>query len=141
MPGQLADTELARWLDKKRATWYDEETGRYGLSGNELARRVGISQAQLSTILSEGHIPKAEHLNLIAEFFEVSPMLLYRLAYLPESEGDEEFPKEIRDKFRKLETILAELPHEVQLRFIDDLLNYAELHSVAAEKWTEYERT
>ena len=138
MPNKLADTPLARWLEQQRGTYLDPETGRYGLSQNEMARRVGVSQAQLSAILADGHIPKSEFLNTLAEFFGVSPVLLYRLAYLPESE-DPSFPTEIYDKLVELETILADLPHQVQLRFINDVLNYAELHAAAVEKWSEPE--
>jgi transcriptional regulator with XRE-family HTH domain len=115
----VADTPLANWLNERMAQWQDPETRVYGLSQNQLRERSGVSQTSVWEILKQGHTPKPDVLIRLAEFFDVSPVFLFRLAYLPESEG---FTPEVLSKLDQLERILARMPRSVQLLAVDSLI-------------------
>jgi transcriptional regulator with XRE-family HTH domain len=130
----VADTHLARWLNHQMAEWEDPKTGRRGLSVNRLAKLSRVSQTSVFEILKEGTIPKAETLVKFAEFFEVSPMTLFRLVYAPETE-ERGFPPEIRAKLVEFEDILKNVPDTMQLQFLESLVLQARMLLVAAEQW------
>ena len=133
---ELVDTPLARWLNTQMAEWVDPDTGRIGLSGNRLGELSGISQTLVWDMLKVGKSqPKAETLIRLAEFFDVSPMFLLRLVYLPESE-DEDFSPGVREKFEELESILAQIPVHAQLQFIESVVQQAKMMSVAVQVWS-----
>jgi transcriptional regulator with XRE-family HTH domain len=117
---KLADTALARWLNQAMSRWEDPNTGVLGLSGRRLAEVSGVSQGAIWQILKEGSTPKAEVLIPLAGAFHVSPLFLFRIAYVPESEASD-FDPEVRDRLLELEAILAELPLETQLTFLESL--------------------
>jgi plasmid maintenance system antidote protein VapI len=50
---KLADTRLARALDRTKGMWTDPETGRMGMSQAELARRSGLSRMQIHNIMTK----------------------------------------------------------------------------------------
>lgn len=79
--------ELGTWL---RA----ELTGR-GLTQSEVAAQAGVGPATLSDILNRGHMPKAETLFRLADYFETSRAEILRLAgHLPPA-GAEDVPGEV----------------------------------------------
>ena len=79
---KIADTELARWLDQAMATWQDPETGRSGISGNELANISGVSRTSMHNIMTQGAIPTGETLTKIARALGEDPQQAFQRAYL-----------------------------------------------------------
>jgi transcriptional regulator with XRE-family HTH domain len=120
------------------ATWQDPETEVYGLSQNKLRELSGVSQAAIYEILKQGHSPKPEVLIRLAEFFEVSPFTLFRLAYMPDSEESGWSP-DIQAQMSRLESILSRVPAPAQVQFLESLLNQARMLATAAEQWTRAE--
>jgi transcriptional regulator with XRE-family HTH domain len=116
----LASTPLAKWLAWRMATWIDPETLVPGLSQNRLHELAGISQAQLHEILKQGHAPKPETLDLLARFFGLSPVTLYRIAYLGEQEPG------LLDKLDRLDRILSSLPSNVAEVLLQQILEEVE---------------
>lgn len=97
--------ELGTWL---RA----ELTGR-GLTQSEVAAQAGVGPATLSDILNRGHMPKAETLFRLADYFETSRAEILRLAgHLPPAgaEGAEDgagkadaaLVRQLLDEFRQV---------------------------------------
>ena len=135
-----ATTPLAAWLNQSMATWTDSETGKTGISGNKLAELSGVSQTLIWEIQTgEKSQPKADALIRLAEFFDVSPMLLFRLTYLPESES-EDFSPEVKAQMVELERILADVPADAQLSFMQSIVNQAEMLQVASREWARQEQ-
>lgn len=134
----VAKTPLARWVNKKMAEWEDPETGRIGLAGNALARGAGLAQSKVWSILKEDSPPKADVLIRLAEFFKVSPLVLFRLAYL-QGENDTKFSPEVEAELVELESILADVPVDAQLHLISSLVSQAKMLRVAADAWKETE--
>lgn len=81
---KVADTPLAQWLNEAMSKWQDPDTQVYGLNQNQLRHKSGLSQASIWGILKKGHTPKPEIVRTLAEFFDVSPSYLFRLAYMPD---------------------------------------------------------
>ena len=123
---KMADTPLARWLDRQMAEWQDPETGRRGLSGRSLAAEINCAQSMIWKILKQGAIPGYEILISMGEFFEVGPIFMFRLAYL-ESEGGEQFSPEARAEFAELEGILEEMPAHAQGHLLRSLVAQAKV--------------
>lgn len=136
----VADTALAQWLNGKMGGWEDPATGRVGLSLNRFSKLSGVSQSTTHEILKEGTAPRADNLVKIAEFFSVSPMVMFRLAYAPET-AEQDFPPEIRAKLAELEGLLERVPADVQLQFLESLMASAEMQIIAVERWRETEHT
>lgn len=134
----VADTPLAQWLNEQMGQWVDAETGRSGLSLNRFCKLSGIAQSTAHEVLKGGATPKADTLVKVAEFFEVSPMVLFRLVYAPETEA-RDFPPEIRAKFAELEGLLGRVPAGMQLQFLESLMASAEMQIIAVERWRETE--
>jgi transcriptional regulator with XRE-family HTH domain len=129
----VADTALARWMNQRMSEWVDPQTGRKGLSVNKLAKLSGVSQTSVFEMLKEGTIPKADTLVKFAEFFSVSPMMLFRLVYV--SEEAKEFPPETRAKLLELENILLTVPAAMQVQFLESLIPQAQMLLAAVEQW------
>jgi hypothetical protein len=68
-----------------------------------------------------------------ASFFHASPLYLFRLTYLPESDATDLDP-EIKAKLEHLESILADLPREVQQLFTDGVLTQAKALRTAMQR-------
>jgi transcriptional regulator with XRE-family HTH domain len=136
----VADTPLAQWLNEKISGWEDPATGRVGLSLNKFSKLSGVAQSTTHEILKEGATPRAENLVKIADFFDVSPMVLFRLAYAPQT-AEQDFPPEIRAKLAELEGLLDRVPADMQLQFLEGLMASAEMQIIAVERWRETEPT
>jgi transcriptional regulator with XRE-family HTH domain len=130
---KLAGTRLAQWLNQQMAQWQDPETHLFGLSGNKLAELTGISQTLIWQILKVGVAPGPDILLQVASFFHTSPLYLFRLTYLPESDATDLDP-EIKAKLEHLESILADLPLEVQQLFTDGVLTQAKALRTAMQR-------
>lgn len=133
---KIAATPLARWLNDKMGDFVDPVTGKRGLSINALAKQAGMAQSLVWGILKGSVVPKAEVLTRLAEFFEVSPLTLFRLAYMEEDEGAR-FSPEVRARLMEIEDILAEVPVDAQLHLVQSLVTQAQMLKVAAEAWTK----
>jgi transcriptional regulator with XRE-family HTH domain len=135
----VADTPLARWLTQRMNQWEDPVTRMKGLSVNRLAALAGVSQTVVWRAVKQGETPKASVLMQIAPVFDVSPMLLFRLAYQPQTE-DEDFDPEVRAALEELEDTLARLPLLVQLEVVEALNVQAQAHLAAAGAWSAAEQ-
>lgn len=129
----VADTALARWLNDRMNEWEDPKSGRAGLSINKIARLSGVPQTTIFEILKEGKTPKADSLVGLADFFDTSPMVVFRLAYAPETE-ESDFPPEIKARFTHLEQLLSKLPTDIQMQLLDNLVSTAEMQMVAMDR-------
>lgn len=114
----VARTRLAEWLNQAMASWQDPETRELGLSGRRLAELSGISQAMIWEMLKTHSVPKPEILMRLARFFSVSPLFLFRLAYLPDSIP---IPTETLNRLQQLEDKLSRLPEEKQKQTLESL--------------------
>ena len=131
---KVADTPLAQWLNAKMGEYADPDTGRRGLSMHGLAQKGGLTQSHIWAILKGDVVPKAEVLTRLAEFFGVSPLTLFRLAYLgPEDQPG--FSPEVRAKLLEIEDILAGVPPQARMHLIQLLVTQAQMLKVAAEAW------
>ena len=135
----VADTPLAEWLNERMGEWVDPQTGRRGLSVNKLARLSEVSQTSVFVILKEGRIPRADTLVKLAEFFNVSPMTLFRLVYIEDSGSGIEFSLEARAKVIELEQILSEVPVSMQVQFMESLISQAQMLLTVVERWRQVE--
>jgi len=71
-------------------SWLRAELVRRGLTQSEVAAQAGVGPATLSDVLNKGHVPKAETLFRLADYFETSRAEILRLAgHLPQA-GKEE---------------------------------------------------
>jgi transcriptional regulator with XRE-family HTH domain len=132
-----ADTPLAEWLAHAMARWVDPETQMPGISQRKLAEETGISQTQLHEILKKGHSPGPDILKKLAEFFEVNPLALFRLAYFEEDDEAEVDPKvtaKFLELFLEMEQLLARLPREEQLEYFDDFAKEAKALALLVEE-------
>jgi len=87
----------------------------------------GLSQAQLSEVLTEGHKPKADMLDSLAKVFQVHPLILYYVAYELHT-----IDVDALDRLTRFGRAIYPLPEQVVLRFLDDLTPQAEAVLVAA---------
>ena len=132
-----ADTPLAEWLAHAMARWVDPETQMPGISQRKLAEETGISQTQLHEILKKGHSPGPDILKKLAEFFEVNPLSLFRLAYFEEddeAEVDPEVSAKFLELFLEMEQLLAMLPREEQLEYFDGFAKEAKALALLVEE-------
>lgn len=121
-----ADTRLAEWLANEMAKWVNPETQMPGISQRKLAQEAGISQAQLHEILKKGHSPGTGILKKLADFFQVNPITLFRLAYFAQDDAlDSQVMAKMLELFQELEQLLAQLPPEEQLQYFDEFVQDA----------------
>jgi transcriptional regulator with XRE-family HTH domain len=130
----LADTPLAHWINRAMAAWEDPDTGMLSISQKQLCARTGISTASLYQILKQGHTPKPEVLLTLAAFFNVSPMPLFRMAYLTEEEEANVDPT-VQAQMTRLEHIVERLPMGAQAHFMEALLGQAQMLAAAVRRW------
>ena len=131
---KIATTALAQWLNDKMGDFTDPVTGKRGLSINAFAKQAGVAQSLVWNVLKGNVVPKADVLIRFAEFFEVSPLTLFRLAYM-DGEDDPRFSPEIRARLMEIEDILADVPVEAQLHLISSLVTQAQMLKIAARAW------
>ncbi|MFC2030136.1 helix-turn-helix transcriptional regulator [Chloroflexota bacterium] len=132
-----ADTPLAEWLAHAMARWVNPETQMPGISQRKMAEETGISQTQLHEILKKGHSPGPDILKKLAEFFEVNPLALFRLAYFEEddeAEVDPEVSAKFLELFLEMERLLAKLPGEEQLEYFDGFVKEAKALALLVEE-------
>jgi transcriptional regulator with XRE-family HTH domain len=129
---KVAGTQLALWLNEQLGRWRDPDTGEIGLSSNAFAKEVGVAQSLVWKILKAGGIPKPDILIRIAEFFDASPMFLFRIAYLDGEKGDQ-FSPEIRTELIEIERILADVPAAAQVHLLRSLVTQARTLKAALE--------
>lgn len=134
---RVADTPLAHWLNRAMGDWVDPETLVRGISQNQLRARCGLSQASIWEILKQGHIPKPETLDTLAEFFQVNVLVLYIYAYLVENSSLEE---EARMSLMRIARLLEALPVKESQEFVASLVTESEAMQLAAERWSALER-
>ena len=99
------------------------------LLGYQSGTEGGLSQAQISDILTAGHIPKYETLNKLAEFFQVNHLTLYILAYA------ETVPEEHQNGMLRFGKMLQLVPLEESNAFAQSLYAEAEAIVVAQESF------
>lgn len=131
----LADTPLAHWLNDAMAAWVDLDTGNRGLSGNRLAALSGLSQTLVFEILKEKTTtPKLETLVKLANFFDVSPVYLVQLILKLD---DKDLSLEMQVQFVELEKVVGEVPPDVQLQFMQNIVSQAEMLQAASLEWAK----
>jgi transcriptional regulator with XRE-family HTH domain len=67
-------------LDSPLAQWLRAQLDKRGLTQNQVAVYAGVSAATLTDILRNGHIPKAETLCRLADYFDASRIDVFVLA-------------------------------------------------------------
>ena len=77
--------------------------------------------------------PGPDILLQLARFFDATPLYLFRLAYLPEHEPSDLDP-EIKSRLEHLESILVDVPLEVQCLFTDGVLAQARALQAALQR-------
>jgi transcriptional regulator with XRE-family HTH domain len=83
--------KVDRMTDELR-DWLEAQLKERRLSQNALAKETGIGVATVNNIVKYGHTPGAGILNKLAEYFNVQPEFVYRLAgHLPLA-GEEPSP-------------------------------------------------
>ena len=135
----IVDAPLARWLEDRMRRWEDPDTGISGLSGNRLAQESGVSQGKIWNILKVGDsLPRADTLIQLAEFFEVSPLTLFRLAYLEGADAPK-FQPDVQAKLAELESALQNVPHGAQVHFLESMISQVQVLQIAQNRWLETE--
>jgi len=125
MERPIADNPLAKWLAMRMADWEDPLTKVRGLSTNRAAELTGVSQTMLWEIVKvEGTVPRPDVLARIADFFEVSSLVLFELAYI-DSDELEGLTATERAQATELFHIIAELPMKRRREFSEALLAHA----------------
>ena len=122
------------------ADWLRSESARRGLTQNAVSLYAGVGQATISDMLNKGHIPRAETLFRLSDFFDAPRERVLRLAgYLPPDVDDEVHSgtsddylvPELVDLFRKVPDewkpealaqmrILVRLANQPQVRIIGE---------------------
>jgi len=62
--------------------WISQQLDRREMSQAEFSKEANIPKANVSYIMTKGHVPQHETLQRIADFFEVSVFYVYQLAGL-----------------------------------------------------------
>ncbi len=115
--------------------WLRTELEERGLTQAQLAVYSGVGQATISDMLRKGHIPKAETLCRLADYFHVSRERVLRLAgHLPPAAGADAEAAEEEDPL--VEALVAEFRHvpdewkEVAVQQVAQFRRLAELRPV-----------
>ena len=99
---------------KNLSRWLRREIERRGLTQNAAAVHAGVAQGTLSAMLARGHVPKAETLLRLADYFETPREEVLRLAgHLPGRRADpgaseasaavqDHLVRELLEEFRKV---------------------------------------
>jgi transcriptional regulator with XRE-family HTH domain len=133
----LANTLLAEWLNDVMADYVDPGTRRRSISQSQLSALGNIPQAVVSEILIKGHIPKPDILNRLASFFDVDPITLYQLAYLPEDTEDE---AELAELLGRIRAALRKMPPGMRKQVLADIVTRVEMEDIALSRFEETEK-